>query len=728
MKFIANLFIVLFLGMISVKSQSHSFFFGQKPSVFLGDKMLKNAWAGGLNSPQISTMDVNFDALPDLVVFDRTSYKITIFVQQNNQWNHAPEYEFLFPKLEHFLLLRDYNNDGKKDIFTVTSFGISVYKNVSENHKLAWKLIANPLKSISLSELNLNLKIDVTDIPAIVDIDQDGDLDILNFIPFTGESVEFHQNFGIEKYGTSDSLVFEKVQSRFGHFSECSDCNQFIFGNEICGNGRVEHAGSSLLLLDTNGDENLDFLIGDVSCTNLIHLVTSGNTLEDTITSFATNFPPKKPANLTIFPASFYEDVTFDDVPDLLVAPNLYANEDNAVNFKQSLWLYQNNTILGTSNFDFVQDNFLQDDMLDVGESAQPVFVDEDGDGDLDMLLCHAGELNQSGTFSSHIYLFENINTPENPTFSLKEKDYLNFSAQNLQFLKIAFADLNQDKKLDFIYAGFDAENRQMKFNFVFNEGEKKLLYNLEKVQNLNVKIDAGETPLFWDVDADDDPDLLIGKYEGNLEYFENQGDMNFQRQTQTAGGIDENFYQQNLSPILVDLQQDRTPELITLDRSGILRIYPDFTTQIFDKIEPQNNLVFSKLAAKNNEFYFGKNASLGHYGTRNLAVGMGGGGVLFLDVKQGDEIPTLMTENQLDLGWKMYPNPAQNELLVESFFTQGKIVLFDVFGKEILSKNIWQRHTKIDVSKVKNGIYFVKFIAKNYPIHTKKLLIFHQN
>jgi hypothetical protein len=158
---------------------------------------LRNAWTGGINAGQYSTIHLNNDGIEDLVVFDRTTNKLTAFTadpyQNTYRYQHAPEYEQQFPKdLQFWMLMVDYNNDGKKDIFTHTSLGIRVYKNSSTADKMQWKLEADPLETQGFSG-RINLYVASSDIPAIVDVDGDGDLDIFTFDD-VGGSVEFHMN------------------------------------------------------------------------------------------------------------------------------------------------------------------------------------------------------------------------------------------------------------------------------------------------------------------------------------------------------------------------------------------------------------------------------------------------------------------------------------------------------------------------------------------------------
>ncbi|MCB0779375.1 MAG: hypothetical protein KDC03_07565, partial [Flavobacteriales bacterium] len=55
---------------------------------------------------------------------------------------------------------------------------------------------------------NANLFVTQVDVPGIVDVDGDGDLDVLTFSIF-GSYMEYHKNLSMELYGTCDSLTFE---------------------------------------------------------------------------------------------------------------------------------------------------------------------------------------------------------------------------------------------------------------------------------------------------------------------------------------------------------------------------------------------------------------------------------------------------------------------------------------------------------------------------------------
>ena len=255
-----------------------------------GGAELLMPWAGGLNAAHYNTMDLNHDGKDDLVLFDRTADKIITFLQQNNQYQYAPDYESFFPdEVTNWLLLRDFNCDGKKDIFTGDILGIKVYLNETvEGENPTWKQFlfysgfAGTKSQVLLTKGfsgKINLQLQFDDLPSIGDADGDGDLDIFN-VRFVGNgTVEYHQNFSMERYGSCDSLDFERQTQNWGDFIECQ-CGSFAFNDEDCPpvtGGRVQHAGGkSLLVLDTDGDATMDLLFSEASCPNLFLLKNEG--------------------------------------------------------------------------------------------------------------------------------------------------------------------------------------------------------------------------------------------------------------------------------------------------------------------------------------------------------------------------------------------------------------------------------------------------------------------
>ena len=128
--------VLLFAAVNSIAQPDY--YFVRKDTIVVKNNTdtLNLAWAGGNNYAQFSNIDLNFDGAQDLFLFDRTGNKVLTYLHVNQVnsavYKYAPEYENKFPSgMMNWCLLKDYNCDGKQDIFTYTPGGIKVYTNTS---------------------------------------------------------------------------------------------------------------------------------------------------------------------------------------------------------------------------------------------------------------------------------------------------------------------------------------------------------------------------------------------------------------------------------------------------------------------------------------------------------------------------------------------------------------------------------------------------------------------
>jgi hypothetical protein len=112
--------------------------------------------------------------------------KVLTFLRQNDRYTYAPEYELFFPAdLLNWLLLRDFNCDGKKDLFTGDNGGMRVFENITlAGETPSWKQIffytgfSGPKSEVLLTKgftAKINLQLQFDDLPSITDADGDGD-------------------------------------------------------------------------------------------------------------------------------------------------------------------------------------------------------------------------------------------------------------------------------------------------------------------------------------------------------------------------------------------------------------------------------------------------------------------------------------------------------------------------------------------------------------------------
>ena len=171
---------LLLLICFSFKAQ-FQFNFNDSIEVYRTNTSLKYPWAGGLNYAQFSEIDYDYDGDMDLLVFERSNDQMRVFEQKIEGgvsfYKLDPLAYLEFPEqIRYRVFSIDYNGDGKNDLFTYGIGGIKVFKNVgSPQIGLQWELAKDLLYS-DYTGANLNLYVSSSDIPAIVDVDFDGDI------------------------------------------------------------------------------------------------------------------------------------------------------------------------------------------------------------------------------------------------------------------------------------------------------------------------------------------------------------------------------------------------------------------------------------------------------------------------------------------------------------------------------------------------------------------------
>ena len=723
-------------------AQDFTFKFDNSLKIIQNGQTLPNAFVGGLNAPQFSTCRLDNDGIDDLVVFDRTANKLYTFLAKKDDlgkyfWQYSPQYENAFPKILNWILLRDYNRDGKKDIFTYTPSGIKVYQNISTTN-LSFKLIADPIYSTGYSG-KLNLYLSSTDIPAIADIDNDGDEDIVAFDP-SGNFVAFHKNFSVENYKNANVLEFKRVGDCWGGFFK-EHYDDMVF-NQPCGenpqpldnpfpsksSAKVLHSGNSLLLLDLNADGLKDVLYGHVTQNRVTSLINVGTANQAKFNSGNYNYPDVYPVNFPVFPAIYYEDLDFDGIKDLVASPNGSDNALQTVDYQNSAWFYKNKGKEDKPDFSFVQKNILQNTMVDLGENSAPVFADIDGDGDQDLLIGNAGNRTVAG-YRASIYLFENKG---NNTFELINSDFLEISKnQQLFDIKPFITDMNADgiDDLGFISNSFTGET----IRYFPNHATKGKAFDLKLSEGVILPpiqyLSNGDFPLFFDLNKDGLKDLLIGKGSGRLEYYKNTGTAKlpiYTLENEELGGITSDYTIGNISLITADLNGDGKEELITGNRNGYVTVYKNITEQNLKKFVADSTTIFDE--------FNGKNASMQMGGGLNIAVtdlnndqipdlmfGTNTGGLKWL--KNTSKFTITATEEPTS--FIIYPNPTSRYLNVKNP-TVGNYELFDVSGRRVLyqKNSSVSQEISFDLSSQNDGIYFLKISVDGNLKKTEKVIL----
>jgi hypothetical protein len=95
------------------------------------------------------------------------------------------------------------------------------------------------------------------------------------------------------------------------------------------------------------------------------------------------------------------------------------------------------------------------------------------------------------------------------------------------------------------------------------------------------------------------------------------------------------------------------------------------------------------------------------------------------------DTWPASVNEFEVKNSVKLYPNPAVDNLVISyemPLNANGKLIITDILGKEILNTNITGNKSNyvVDVSNYQNGVYLSTLLVNNKKITTKKFIVFH--
>ncbi len=549
------LLLFTFLVYTSVFGQDkliNGFAFDLNPDVLVeeNNNVLPMAWVGGLNYTSHANIDFNLDGVLDLLVFDKDGERMLPFVSEGSgsayKLKYAPEYKAFLPKAHHWIISADYNCDGKLDLFVGIDSKIKVYENQSTGaeFKLVLAHATSYVKSV-YNGFTTDLSIPETDIPGIIDLDDDGDLDILT-VNDAGVGVAVHSN------SANCGLTFTREAECWGLFQEVGNANNVTLNacDGVSSNyttaktNATMHSGGAMLALDLNGDNLKDLLMSDVSYDNVAALYNNGTLDSAVIGSKDTAFPSSNPAHLYLYPAMYYADVNGDGKKDLILTPNEVninvvgagSVTTGSANVNNTL-LYTNSGTNNNPTFNFSKRNFLQENMIDMGEGAIPRFVDLNGDGLQDLILANHGEFISPAVYSTYFRYYQNIGTTDSVAFRLVDGDFAQMSSYNIgRGIIPTFGDLDNDGDQDMIVGDEDG-----KLHFFRNNGNILTPnYSLAMAGIGGFDVGSNAAPFLIDINGDSTLDLVVGNTFGTLTYFSNASATNpvFSLVTRSLGGV----------------------------------------------------------------------------------------------------------------------------------------------------------------------------------------------
>jgi len=721
-------YIILLFFLISGTWNAQLFVARDSITVLENGYALKMPWANGINFSNISNMDLNLDGKKDLVAFDKINQfgigrfrcfiNTGIIVSGQTTYSANPDLSNYFPVVSNWALCRDYNCDGKEDLFCSTSGGMMIYANASHTNitgppTVSFTLVKSLLYSIYPGPQSANLYVSPIALPGIADIDNDGDLDILTFNA-GGYTIEYHENI---RTGC-DSLEFRLNTSCWGKIIEtnCSvdlnqNCSPKLFpGNNMTINDN-RHAGSGLTCFDSDGDGDQDLILGDIGCpdNNILYAHNGGSPSAAIITASSGVYPNyQNPGNTTQikfnnFPCAYYVDVDGDEKKDLVASPNAPGSENY-----QSMWYYKNTSSTGTVNFQFVKNNLLQDEMIEVGQNSFPVLLDYDADGLKDLLIGTYGYY-LGNSLHARLTLYKNTGTSAQPSYSLITRDYAGMGTFSLNTIVPTVGDIDADGDTDIILG-----NQSGQMYWLKNTAGPGAVCSFSFLPTaLFTTPSAAAAPQLFDMNNDGKLDLMIGGKNGKIMYYKNTGSVTAPSFTPVNSFFGNVNVQGSLNLYGLDgysapffFKEDGTTKLLVGSISGQI-FYYSVPSETSACILINSNANGINEGGQSTPFF----EDINNDGKRDLFVGNGSGGLSFFS-SMGPDVGATELINDRDVMVNVYPNPAQQTLhirITKSEVKKGFVTVSDILGKEVFFKIIHSNSEQLNIDEWQAGIYFIK-------------------
>lgn len=711
-------------------SQTNPFLFlDQRPKVVVNSDTLDFPWTGGFNSPIPTEIDFNGDNLLDIFFFDRVGNRISVFMNNGSStsfpYTYAPEYIAQLPPLQDWVRSADYDCDGDMDLFTYNNSAMAVWRNdFSVGSGIQFSMATQQINSWYGSMLN-PVFVSQVNMPALVDVDGDDDLDIITFAN-SSNYLEYHKNYAMDSLGTCNGFLFTLEPYCWGYF-KLSGLTNIGLLNQNCRSGNVvdeenavsrnRHSGSVLTPLDQDCDGDVDLLNGDILGENMLFLLNGGTPDSAFIVSQDSAFPVYDvQVNMQNLPAAYYMDLDNDGLKDMFVSPFATVGEDfNNMHF------YKNTSNNCTNIFDFTKSRLFSDETIDLGTATNVTFFDVDKDGLTDIIAGNDFYFNPNPNIAySRLAYFKNMGTATQPLFNLVTDDWLGLSAITQYGLIPAFGDLDGDNDEDLLLGNADGtliyyQNTAgpgLPCNFVF-----------ASPQYQGIDIGNNSAPQIIDVNRDGKKDLLIGERSGVLNYFENTGSVTvpiYNLVTSIFGGVNvllPGSVAGYSIPLLFD--NGNGYELLVGSDKGSIYHYNNIDGNLtgnftlldsaFQGIFEPKRVTISRADIDGDAKY-------------DLLTGCNAGGMRLYTQYTASGSPETKASSEFIL----FPNPAGDFCRIQFkggvLNQSGVLMVSDMGGKLIQKLEVSSGAVQLNTSNLTSGMYVVQFVNA-YGVSIQKLI-----
>ncbi len=527
------------------------------------------------NRASIAAGDLDNDKDLDLIVGEaggNLNYYENVGTAKEPDWELKTEELIFITGMENSApVLGDIDGDGDLDLLIGEKQGqIALILNQGSPESPDW---------ILKDQAYFQIDVGSNSVPRLIDIDADGDLDLL-IGNFAGRVILY------KNVGTKTEPVFAVESTRFGSVKSVRNAVPALF--------------------DWSQDKNPDMILGGEE--GKIHLMVS---------------PGKQGEENTIWEVNQKAFFTFD----------VYSRSHPFIwdfNADDNLDL-----LLGNNSGDFLL--FINGGLEGVGEESQKVvdnsidqkegsLVVEDVEGPVEIEIEEPEETDEEEAVQEVIFAEdeEPSRVKIDPKFvrvavSLVLNDTLSKSTPTL-------GDLDQDGDLDMLIGSKEGDV------FYYENQGTELEWDFKLISDSFVDLNGekNSAPMLTDLDQDGDLDLILGSKRGRLRFFDNQGSAEEPRFVEEKDYFGSIWLDGDAKPTVIDLDNDGLMDLLVGNFRGRL-VYLRNDSARFSIVRRDYRKIDVDLGAAP---YF---ADLNNSGSMELMIGTDSGRVLFLKNDQSD-------------------------------------------------------------------------------------------
>jgi len=649
--------------------------------IFRSGIAVDHPFTGGFTNPGHQFADMDGDGDSDLIVLDMSDDALFYFrnegTAQSALFRQYDAGEFL-PEMHNWFRVADVTADGLPDLFSAgeASNSIALYINNGTPGAPAFSLTSPSLRTVT-DTLVLAL---LFSIPALADIDADGDVDLFSLNSGIG-TINYYENVGS---ASEFRLAFRTDFFQSIHI--CPGCGGVPMGQSTAlhGNGAMEFA-------DIDGNGTKDMLYGDLYDEGLIFYKNTGTPANVRLDSISARFPPSNPVQSVGYNQPTLADIDGDGDLDLFAAV-LHSSVQS-----DNFWFFRNTGTPTQYAYTLVTRNFLP--TLDAGAQSAPALADIDGDGDLDAYV---------GDLLGRVLLLRNTGNASDPEFTVVDSTFV---GRDNRFAYVPrFGDLDGDGDVDLVLGHFEGN-----VDFFRNTGTQfnpQFTYEQSFFDSLNVGLYA--SPDLFDIDGDGDLDLFVGSAAGTVRFYRNEGTASawhFVPAFTITGGISVG---PNAKPVVVDIDGDGDGDLAIGSSDGGIVVYRNSGTVSHPVFSPPGEQMVLDGKRRETVPFF---CDIDGDGDPDFFAGNSRGGLEFFRNTQTTAVREKRILSEQRMSVFHYPNPFNpTATIMVTVPYDGEISLevFDIVGRKVAGlMRGWHPSgtygVTFDASTLAGGVYFYR-------------------